>query len=202
MSRHFNTAGPNDPRDHYTVPAAPRLPGRPQAHHPEGLFLLVFHAPRQTGKTTTLRALAQELTAEGRYAALHFSCEAGSIAGEHDDAAAWLVLHAMRRAAGIHLPPELQPPPFPEAPPEQLLVVALSAWTRTCPRPLVLFFDEIDSLQGQSLVSVLRQLREGFPERPENFPWSIVLCGMRDVRDYKAAAGGGPRASARPARST
>jgi hypothetical protein len=56
----------------------------------------------------------------------------------------------------------------------------------------VLIFDEIDALEGPSLASVLSQLRIGFPERPATFPWSIILCGMRDLRDYKAASGGGP----------
>jgi len=56
----------------------------------------------------------------------------------------------------------------------------------------VLFFDEIDSLTGQSLEAVLRQLRAGYDDRPANFPACVVLCGMRNVRDYKAASGGGP----------
>jgi hypothetical protein len=56
----------------------------------------------------------------------------------------------------------------------------------------VLFFDEIDALRGQSLISVLRQLRDGFRSRPGGFPASVVLCGLRDVRDYKAASGGDP----------
>ena len=56
----------------------------------------------------------------------------------------------------------------------------------------MLFFDEIDALRGQSLITVLRQLRAGFPDRPGGFPASVVLCGLRDVRDYKAASGGDP----------
>ena len=56
----------------------------------------------------------------------------------------------------------------------------------------MVFFDEIDALRGRSLESVLRQLRSGFPSRPERFPASVVLCGLRDVRDYKAASGGDP----------
>jgi hypothetical protein len=93
---------------------------------------------------------------------------------------------------GNALPPELGPPPWPQAPDETLLGDALAAWARVCPRPLVLFFDEIDALRGASLISVLRQLRAGFNERPEGFPASVALCGLRDVRDYKAAAGGDP----------
>lgn len=188
MSRHFNTAGPNNSELHYTLPAEPRLPDARELIDQQGYF--VVHAPRQTGKTTTLRALAAALTGEGRYAALHFSCESGSIAGDDYTAASRAILDALRRQAEIHLPPELRPPPFPEAPAERLLVAALTEWTHACPRPLVLFFDEIDSLQGQSLISLLRQLRDGYPERPANFPWSVILCGMRDVRDYKLASGG------------
>jgi molybdopterin-guanine dinucleotide biosynthesis protein len=37
----------------------------------------VLHAPRQTGKTTAMLALAQELTASGRYAAALVSAEGG-----------------------------------------------------------------------------------------------------------------------------
>jgi hypothetical protein len=45
--------------------------------------------------------------------------------------------------------------------------------------------DEIDSLIGDSLISVLRQLRSGYTQRPKHFPQSIILCGVRDVRDYR-----------------
>lgn len=69
----------------------------------------------------------------------------------------------------------------------------LQAWAKSSPQPLVLFIDEIDSLQDQTLISVLRQLRDGFPNRPENFPSSVGLIGLRDVRDYKVASGGSDR---------
>jgi hypothetical protein len=66
----------------------------------------------------------------------------------------------------------------------------LKAWSQSLPRPLVFFIDEIDSLQNQTLITVLRQLRDGFPRRPQSFPHSLALIGMRDVRDYKVASGG------------
>jgi hypothetical protein len=90
------------------------------------------------------------------------------------------------------LPPELMPPPWPDSPPGARLHAGLASWARACPLPIVLFFDEIDALRGQSLISVLRQLRDGFRSRPESFPASVVLCGLRDMRDYRAAAGGDP----------
>ncbi|GAB2913788.1 hypothetical protein ACFMQL_22870 [Nonomuraea fastidiosa] len=59
---------------------------------------------------------------------------------------------------------------------------------------MVLFLDEFDALQGNSMVSILSQLRDGHNARPERhpFPASIVLCGLRDVRDYKVASGSDP----------
>ncbi|MBM4319541.1 MAG: ATP-binding protein [Deltaproteobacteria bacterium] len=152
----------------------------------------VVHAPRQTGKTTSLRALARVLVAEGRYAALHVSCEAGQPAGNDYAAAQRAILDELRLQASLALPPELAPPPPGAAQVSELslLRAMLAGWAAACPRPLVLFFDEIDSLAGRSMQAVLRQLRAGHPDRPQGFPWSVVLCGMRDVRDYKLLSGG------------
>jgi hypothetical protein len=191
VSRFFNVAGPCEPGRHYMVPAARRLPAARSIIEKDGYF--VVHAPRQTGKTTTLRALAKELASEGKYAALHVSCEEGEPAGDAVEQAQLAVLYAIRSQASLDLPPELRPPdPFPAAPPLSMLGAALTAWAQACPKPLILFFDEIDALRGESLRTVLRQLRAGYPNRPTAFPASVVLCGLRDVRDYKAASGGDP----------
>jgi hypothetical protein len=190
MGRRFNTAGPCLPDYHYMLPPLRRLPEAPGLVDQLGYF--VVHAPRQTGKTTAIRALATELTAGGRYAAVAFSCEAGRAVGDDYAAAQLGILDTIRARAESSLPAELWPPPWPEAAEAGLLRAGLAAWARACPRPVVLFFDEIDALQGQSLLSVLSQLREGFNERPAGFPASVILCGLRDVRDYKAASGGDP----------
>ena len=189
--RFFNTAGPCDSRFHYMVPAAERLPEAQRIVDMGGYF--VVHAPRQTGKTTSLRALARALTAAGRYAAIHFSCETGEPAGDDYGAAQRAVLGSIQRGAEDGLPPELRPPqPWPAHDALSLLADGLRTWARACPRPLVLFFDEIDALRGQSLIAVLRQLRDIYGARPDAAPWSVALCGLRDVRDYKAKSGGDP----------
>ena len=41
------------------------------------------------------------------------------------------------------------------------------------------------TLIGDTLITVLRQLRAGYDERPTGFPQSVILCGVRDVRDYR-----------------
>ncbi len=61
----------------------------------------------------------------------------------------------------------------------------LTLWAEESPRPLVLLIDEIDSLVGDTLIAVLRQLRAGYDKRPTLFPQSVLLCGVRDVRDYR-----------------
>ena len=48
-----------------------------------------------------------------------------------------------------------------------------------------MLIDEIDSLVGDTLISVLRQLRAGYARRARHFPQSVILCGVRDVRDYR-----------------
>ena len=187
--RRFNTAGPCEPSRHYMIPPLSRLPEAFDLVDRGDYFAL--HAPRQTGKTTTLRALAKELSAAGKFAAIHFTCEEAEPAGDDFATAEPIVLHSIRRYGDALPAAELHPPdPWPEAAPGSRIGAALRAWAGACPRPLVLFFDEIDALQGESLRSVLRQLRAGFPDRPERFPWSVALCGLRDVRDYKAASGG------------
>lgn len=170
------------------LPPARRLPQVRGLIEREEYF--VVHAPRQSGKTTALRTLTAELTSEGRFAALLFSCEGGeSAAGDMVHAQQWILSEIRNRA--IHdLPSELQPPdPWPPSAPPSTLRDSLAAWARACPRPLVLVFDEIDALRDQSLTAVLRQLRAGYGDRPRGFPSSVVLCGLRDVRDYKFRAG-------------
>jgi len=66
-----------------------------------------------------------------------------------------------------------------------MLSMFLSRLCQRIGKPLVLFIDEIDALVGDSLVSVLRQIRSGYVNRPSAFPQSIILCGVRDVRDYR-----------------
>ena len=80
---------------------------------------------------------------------------------------------------------ELWPAVLERVGPAQALRHALLRWSMADPRPLVLLIDEIDALVGDTLLAVLRQLRTGYVDRPARYPQSIVLCGVRDVRDYR-----------------
>lgn len=113
MARFFNTSGPNNPADHYTLAVAERLPGVRRLIDQKLYFVL--HAPRQVGKTTTLLSLAQELTAEGRYAAVLLSMEVGAPFSDDVGAADQAILESWRRSSEAWLPSELQPPPWPRS---------------------------------------------------------------------------------------
>lgn len=187
VARFFNTAGPNNPADHYTLPVLARLPDVRELIDRKLYFVL--HAPRQVGKTTALLALSHELTAEGKHVAVLVSMEPGAPFPDDPGAAELAILDGWRSRARARLPPDLQPPPWPDAPPGHRIGSALTAWAEAAPRPLVLFLDEIDALQDVTLISVLRQIRNGYPDRPGHFPASLALIGLRDVRDYKVASG-------------
>ena len=187
MSRWFNTAGPCNPAHHYMLPALRRLPEVDRLIEQQGYF--VVHAPRQTGKTTALQALARELTAEGKHVAVLVSMEMGGPFAQDVGTAESAVLRSWFSDARAQLPPALQPPAFPEAPVGSRISAALEAWAEAAPRPLVIFLDEIDALRDEALLSVLRQLQDGHRRRPEHFPASLALIGLRDVRDYKVEVG-------------
>jgi hypothetical protein len=189
LPKRFNTAGPCNPEWHYMIPPLPRVPEAPGLVEQGGY--VVLHAPRQSGKTTFLRAFATKLTADGLYAALYMTCEAAEGSGDDVLAAQETLVRELVASADADLPPELRPAPLPASlTSSTLLSDVLEAWCARSPRRVVLLLDEIDAVRGQSLISVLRQLRGRFPDRPARAPWSVMLCGLRDVREYKTASGG------------
>lgn len=186
MPRTFNTTGPCEPDRHYMLPAEGRLPDLLPLVE-ERLYFVV-HAPRQTGKTTAMRAFAARLRAGG-YAAVHATLEE-SQGVEATEEAEPIWMTAIARAAQAQLDAT-------DGPPEPLLAGAvgtrlgawLAAWAeRLAPRQVVLLLDEADVVTGPALVSLLRQLRAGFLQRPARFPASVALVGMRELRDYLATA--------------
>ena len=81
MPKWFNIAGPCQPDIHYMLPPTARFQGIEQIIEQRGYF--VVHAPRQTGKTTAMLALAQALTVSGRYTAIMVSTEVGHPLARH-----------------------------------------------------------------------------------------------------------------------
>ena len=189
--RTFNTEGPVRAERHYHIPPLTRidLDGVLGLIREEKYFVL--HAPRQTGKTSALLALRDLLNTgqEGDFRCVYANVEAGQAMRENIAEGIRTVLAELAFRASVTLHDEtlenLWPDLLERVGPGQALRQALARWSMADPRPLVLLIDEIDALVGDTLLSVLRQLRTGYDQRPSAFPHSIVLCGVRDVRDYR-----------------
>ena len=187
--RFFNTAGPIKPDKHYCIPPLERLDIDDVLALIRDEKYFVLHAPRQTGKTSALLALRDLLNAEDAYRCVYVNVEGGQAAREDVEQVMRTVLGEFAVRANLTLDDEFLDAIWPDIlakyGPHAALRVALTRWAGADPKPLVLLIDEIDALIGDSLLSVLRQLRAGYDMRPKHFPQSVILCGVRDVRDYR-----------------
>ncbi|CAN2039443.1 AAA+ ATPase domain-containing protein [Candidatus Magnetomoraceae bacterium gMMP-15] len=185
----FNTAGPVNCKKHYCLTPLERF------NFDEILSLIdqekyfVLHAPRQTGKTSSLLALMEYLNAGEEYSCLYVNVE--SAQGARED-----VYKGIRAILSDFADKTEQYFNYDNMydicfkiletrGENSALKSSLSKWSQNSELPTVLLLDEIDSLIGDTLISVLRQLRAGYTDRPKLFPQSIILCGVRDVRDYR-----------------
>ena len=182
MERCFNIAGPCFPDEHYMLPALERLPGIMRIVEQRSYFVL--HAARQSGKTTALMALVEEINRKGEMNALYFTVETVQRFTDPKDGIPKIVERMRSALVGN---PAFKA--FAASGASQTTDVRefLSGVAAASKKPLVVFFDEVDCLSDDTLVTFLRQLRDGYvTRRTSPFPASIALVGMRDIRDYKA----------------
>ena len=188
MERFFNTAGPNIPEDNYTIDPLSRFDLDDILTLINQKRYFVLHAPRQTGKTSCLLALRDYLNAKGDYICVYANVEGGQASRNHVENVVVSTIDTIVRETLLIIKDldirairdDVQREGI-----DSRLSSFLSRMSQALSKPLVLFIDEIDALVGDSLVSVLRQIRAGYANRPKAFPQSIVLCGVRDVRDYR-----------------
>jgi len=187
--RFFNTAGPVNSQDHYCLPPLSRF------DLPEILLLInqkkyfILHAPRQSGKTSCLLALRDLLNSEDNYFTLYINVEIAQTARSDVERGMKAIISQLAYEAEDMLSNryllENRVTILEENGEDAVFGVALNLLCRNLNKPLILLIDEIDALVGDTLISVLRQLRAGYTKRPAGFPLSVILCGVRDVRDYR-----------------
>ena len=187
--RFFNTSGPVVAEDHYCIPPLNRLNLSEVRRFVRDKRYFVLHAPRQTGKTSALLALRDLFNAEDDYRCVYVNVEGGQAGREDVEQVMRTILGALASRAQWTLDDEFLDAIWLDIlakyGPHAALQEALTRWAQADSKPLVLLIDEIDALMGDALLSVLRQLRAGYDLRPVGFPQSVVLCGVRDVRDYR-----------------
>lgn len=189
MNKHFTTSGPVVPADHYCIDPMQRLDWEEVRYLIDAKKYFVLHAPRQTGKTSTLLAMVDVLNQSGEYNALYVNIEAAQAAREDMDKGLSIVCETIAASASYAgIEPALEDMVgelLRTRQPGAALTQLLSRWAQISPKPIVLMLDEVDALIGDTLISLLRQIRAGYAQRPRAFPQSIILCGVRDVRDYR-----------------
>lgn len=189
VPKFFNTAGPMKPELHYCIDPLTRF----DLEEIESLIrqnkYFILHAPRQTGKTSCLLALRDYINKQGEFYAVYANVEGGQAmrnqVEEVIDGVIDIVSFQLQLILRDEMPKLLASQVKRDSAASVKLTEFLSLLCQKLDKPLLLFIDEIDALVGDSLVSVLRQLRSGYDLRPQAFPQSIILCGVRDVRDYR-----------------
>nr|CAA6830480.1 MAG: AAA-like domain-containing protein [uncultured Thiotrichaceae bacterium] len=107
MQKYFNTAGPIKPANHYHIDPLHRLDWEEVQHLIESEKYFVLHAPRQTGKTSTLLAMSDELNEAGVYKSLYVNIEAAQ-AARNDVEGGMTVVCETLAAAAYAIQPELE----------------------------------------------------------------------------------------------
>ena len=185
MRRIFNTTGLCNAERHYMVDPFRNMYDDIHVLIDDMQYFLI-HAPRQTGKTTFLHALAHRLNKEGNYVAVVCSLESAGYTSISVEAANINFIMALAKTSKLFIGTDYLPPDIAKyISGSSMLGDYLTDWCYTLDKPLVLLLDEVDALYGDVLISTLRQLRDGFQTRPKYFPQSIVLAGLRDIRDFR-----------------
>ena len=184
--RFFNTTGPCNPEEHYMLPPEERLVGAQLHRYIRDKLYWVLHAPRQTGKTTFLQSWMREINSGNEAVACYVSVERcqGIDAADRTMPAIYDSIIKYAKDFGV-------PIPYMDTGTSiSILDKTLCRWAElVAPKPLIVLFDEVDVLQGETMISFLRQLRGGFASRGiGTFPVSIALVGMRDLKDYLIAS--------------
>ena len=190
MPKHFNTTGPVIPSEHYCIDPMQRMDWEEIHALIATKKFFVLHAPRQTGKTSTLLAMMDTLNQSGEYIALYINVEAAQAARNDVTLGMKSILGALADGAYYRLQDDRLNQWLEETWQKHGATGALKAllnrWAQASTLPIVLMIDEVDALVGDTLISLLRQLREGYIGRPGvPFVQSVILCGVRDVRDYR-----------------
>ena len=188
LHKSFNTTGPCRPEMHYMLPPEVRLSGADLQRFIDEELYWVLYAPRQTGKTSFLMSWMKELNASQQVVACYVSVERCQGIEEVENAMPAICSAIRQYAKDFNVPIPAQPLEGKDA--GSILSSIIQQWSELCaPKPLVVLFDEVDTLSGPALVSFLRQLRGGFASRGVGrFPTSVALVGMRDLKDYLAAS--------------
>jgi hypothetical protein len=161
--RKFNTSGPNISKKHYTLPRLDWIAQGKDLVYDERYFTI--WAPRQTGKSTYFRMLADTLRVEG-YKVCYVNFESFKEGSQED----FLIRlkNALTKQWGI---------PFETETLNSVFEQIESVKDEKC----VLIVDEVEGINPEYFGSVLHAIRNAYHSREAHCLKSVVLVGVSNI---------------------
>jgi hypothetical protein len=194
--RYFNITGPNREQEHFGLNPLKRI----DYHLVETLIsrgqYFSVCSPRQSGKTTFLLALKKKFNGERKYRCIYCNVEGAQVSDNDTERGMRVILSRIAQEVEFEFqdiwPYQNFAALLEHVGADGALTALFERWLHKeqPPKPpIVLLLDGIDILRGKTLASVLRQLRTGQINSPRLFPQSVILSGVRDVRDSNIEVG-------------
>ena len=182
----FNTAGPVNMPFHYKIDPLHRWDLNDILLHIKLERYFILHAPRQTGKTSSLLALQEYLNNSGEYFAIYATFELGQACVHNVKDGVKAIISQIKSRAEDKVSEIKNLNIFDiveTAGAENALKSFLSKICDISKKPVVLLADEVNTLIGDTLISVLRQLKDIYEDNDTNLPVSMILCCVKDLKD-------------------
>jgi hypothetical protein len=162
MGRYFNTSGPNIPEKHYTLPRLELVKRGMEKVEDERYFTI--WAPRQTGKSTYFRLLAEELTAQDYYV-VHVNVE-GRIDATEAELCIYISNHIKKQLNVVF---------------EATSTTELLEKLCLLPKKTVFIIDEIEQVNPEMFNQFLHAIRSYYHHRSEHNLKSVILVGVSNI---------------------
>jgi hypothetical protein len=186
----FNLVGPCDPEAHYLLPPFKRLPDIQDLINHGHYFVL--HAPRQSGKTTTIKAAVEAINAKGEYRALYCSLEDARMVTDRDEAMGvitGLLDKALREASFLGLEATSLAEALRNFDATSFRgLFSVNNWLNficgQLDKNLLIFFDQADRLAESPFLVFLSLLKNEYETRRHIYshsPRSIAFIGERNI---------------------
>ncbi len=161
--RYFNTSGPNITEEHYTLPRTELVQIGKKMVYNRRYFTI--WAPRQTGKSTYFRFLAEELEKEG-YKVAHVNFE------NFRDATLEAFLNEFVTCLQYYWKIDF---------PEQSLQALFTRISQITDSKLVLIIDEVEGINPAFFGTVLHSIRNVYHSRSRHGLKSVILVGVNNI---------------------
>ncbi|MCI0691716.1 AAA-like domain-containing protein [candidate division KSB1 bacterium] len=180
--RYFNTSGPCNPTEHYTVLRKELIAqGLDKVH--KGRYLTIF-APRQAGKTTYFQLLLEELRKDRRYTPIWISSE--NLLGATKKEFYEVLNHKLGRELaeyGVKSPLVIR---------NQLHLARFFEEIRNQCQAVVMVIDEFEGIPKQRVGELMHTFRAIYHERKHSALHSLILVGVSTIADLIVSASTSP----------